>query len=78
MGSGYGSLNRQINKKVEDTAKSASYQPLAPIQDEELVSLASSFDNEVDPFVVEQEPVYDFDTTKVLGRNKYLLCQAAT
>ena len=40
-------------------------------KEEEIVSLASSFDNEVDPFEVEQEPVYDFDTTKVLGKNKY-------
>ena len=38
---------------------------------EEIVSLASSFESKADPFEVEQEPVYDFDTTKVLGRNKY-------
>ena len=44
---------------------------LQDTQEEEIVSLASSFDNEVDPFEVEQAPVYDFDTTKVLGRNKY-------
>ena len=59
MGSGYGSLNRQINNKVGVIKKPAPFQPLTPIQDEEeeeIVSLASSFDNEVDPFEVEQEP----------------------
>ena len=59
MGSAYGSLNRQINNKVGVIKKKAPYQPLTPVQDEEeeeIVSLASSFDNEVDPFEVEQAP----------------------
>ena len=74
MGSAADSLNQLIDEKAGVIKKNAPFQPLTPIQDEEeeeIVSLASSFDNEVDPFEVEQEPVYDFDTTKVLGRNKY-------
>ena len=50
MGSGYGSLNRQINNRVGVIKKSAPYQPLTPVQDEEVVSLDSSFESE-DPFV---------------------------
>ena len=62
MGSGYGSLNRQINNKVGGIKKSAPYQTLTPVQDgeEEVVSLASGFDNEVDPFAIEQAPVTAF------------------
>lgn len=55
MGSGYGSLNRQINNRVGGIKKSAPYQPLAPIQEEEeIVSLYSAFDTEEDAFEIEQ------------------------
>jgi len=62
MGSGYGSLNRQINNRVGGIKKSAPYETLTPVQDgeEEFVSLASGFDNEVDPFAIEQAPVTAF------------------
>lgn len=50
MGSGYGSLNRQINNRVGGRKKSAPYQTLTPVQDgeEEVVSLASPFDQQED------------------------------
>ena len=59
MGSAADSLNQLIDEKAGVIKKNAPYQPLTPVQDEEeeeIVSLASSFDNEVDPFEVEQEP----------------------
>ena len=48
-------LQQLIDDKAGVIKKNAPFQPLTPIQDEEeIVSLASSFDNEVDPFAIEQ------------------------
>lgn len=63
MGSVANSLNQLIDDKAGVIKKNAPFQPLTPIQDEEeeeIVSLASSFENEVDPFEVEQEPAPAF------------------
>jgi hypothetical protein len=43
--------------EAPSTVAPAPMAPIAPAPVEEIVSLASSFDNEVDPFKVEQEPV---------------------